>query len=239
MSHDPIKPPTRSTWAKAVQEANVSIGTDPVPPVLHASRRRPDLWNTWLDVLEDLRVGGDGDEATDRLEEALRDPIRSEALVGALQTHEVLEGDPVAAYREREGIADKRNDRTRLKDVRKALAKLPDDYMAGMIPDLIAAALAVEDRPDAPQGHQVGRAARKAARALADLRALVVQAEEAAPMARGAQPKPETQARERLFRSVRRALNCPDDAAFAETCRVLWDVLTGAEELPDYKPSDR
>ncbi len=238
MSGKRPEPPAEGAWTRSIAEVNAetearaeAAGVEAVrgAPVPHAAHLHPDLWQTWQDVLDRL----DGD-AAERLRDTLSDPLSAEALVGAVATWEILDDDPVAVYRAREGIEDRRFDRTRLRDVREALDKLPDYYMAGMIPDLFAAALAVESRPDAPQGHEVRQAARKAASALADLRALVVQAEAAAPKARGGQPKAETQARERLFDNVRRALDCPDDAAFEETRRALWEALTGEEELPDY-----
>ncbi|KZY30751.1 hypothetical protein A3731_24665 [Roseovarius sp. HI0049] len=210
----------RSAVAKAKEALRRALPR----PLPHAGRRRPDLWATWIDVLNEM--GGSA-----RLAAALRDPVRSEALIGAFERWEFFEGDPVAAYREHHGIEDKRNARTCFKYARKKLDKLPDEYMAALITELTAAALEVEDREGAPQGHEVGRAARKAARALADLRALVVQAEEAAPPALGGQPQAKTQARLRLFADIRGALECDDDTEFIEA---VWYILTGAEELPEY-----
>lgn len=240
MSGKRPKPPEEGAWTRAIAEVNAeaearaeAAGVEPVRggDVAHPGRRRPDLWETFWDVLDML----DGDAAK-RLEAALSDPMASEALVEALETWEIREGDPVATYRQRHGDADRRTAKTRLKDIGKRLDHLD---IEDMIPRLVAAALAVEGRPGAPQGAHVGRAARKAARALADLRALVVQAEAAAPKARGGQPQAETQARERLFDDVRRALGCKDDAVFNVICQALWEALTGAEELPDYQRNDR
>ncbi|WP_422028480.1 hypothetical protein [Roseovarius sp.] len=211
-----------------------SIWDTEIPGMQHAGERRPDLWRTLHDVLSEL----DG-EAASRVERAMRDPLASEGLVAAMEVWEIREGDPVTIFRERYDDADNRTAKTRLKDIRKRLDRLPEEYMTAMIPRLIAAALEVEDRPGAPIGDKVGRAARDAARALAKLRELVVQAEEAAPPARGGQLMAETQARLRLFDSVRRTLECEDDAVFKVIKQALWETITGAEELPDYKRNDR
>jgi hypothetical protein len=231
VSRDRIDPPSFSTWDKAVQKANAEtaaraeeMGVEPMRGklVAHAGVRRPDLWQTLLDVLGDL----DG-EAAERLAEALRDPARAEALVGALEVWETLDGDPVAEYRARHGIGDGKAVRVRLRAVREALDRLPDDYMATLIHDLTAAALEVEGRPGAPQGHEVGRAARKAARALADLRALVDRAEAAAPKAKARQPSRAKAARLGLAADLCRALGGHIDTAFWQAFDAVWWALDG------------
>lgn len=239
MSGKRREPPAEGAWTRAIADMNAETegraSEAAVEPVRggnapHAGRRRPDLWETWLDVLDML-----DDDAAKRLDAALSDRWASEELVGAIETWEIREGDPLSTYRQRHGDADIRTAKTRLKEIRKRLDHLD---MEDMPPRLVAAALAVEDRTGAPIADKVGWAARDAARALTKLRGLVVQAEEAAPP-RGGQPKAETQAREHLFDAVRRALDCPKDPAFTETLRALWEALTGAEELPDYKRNDR
>lgn len=156
MSGKRPEPPRKGVWTRAIEDINAetearaaAAGAEPVRGggAPHAGH------------------GLEGDAAK-RLDAALRAPLTGESLVAALEAWEIREGDPVAAYRAREGIADRRADRTRLRDVRKMLDRLPDDYMTETIPDLIAVALAVEGCPGAPQGHEVGRVARKAARPL-------------------------------------------------------------------------
>lgn len=213
----------------AVAKAKEALRRALPKPVRHAGVRRRDLWQTWLDVLAEI----DG-KAADRLEAAMRHPMRSEALVGALQTWEATD-NALADARARldippEAVA------VRLREAREGL---PDDATLGhLIISLSLDGAQIDALPGAPHDELRQKdlldAAHEYARAARSLRDAISRAEVAAPAAKGRQPDLATAARLRLAVDLCRALGGADDAPFWQVFGAVWRMLVGDDpDRPD------
>lgn len=247
MSKAPIRPP-RSIWADPIERLNTEVrlyaqaeGKTVVDggDVRHAGERRPDLWNTWLDVLAQLKktaAPNGKDEfrlAANRLEAALRDRVASEALVGMLIRWEHMDDDPFNLSREKYGIPLGKAVAVRLREASRKLDRLPNDELLKLIADLTLSGHEISNCPDAPDGQELGKAGREAYQAMRRLRMLVARAIVAAPKAKGRQPKVEKRARLGLAEDLLKEIGGEPDEVFWALFGTLWEMLTGEKSPPD------
>lgn len=226
MTRKPPNPPEEGVWTRAIASVNAetearaeAAGVAPVggAGVPHAGRQHPDLWAKLVGLLDDL----DG-EAAARLDAALRDPLASEELVGALEAWKATNG-ALATARDHYGIKQGAV-ATRLRETREGV---PDETaLADLIAGLALDGAEIEGQPGAPRAHELSDAAREYAAAARRLRAALARAEKAAPRAKARQPDPAKPARHRLAADLCRALGGEIDGANAAVFAAVWRNVT-------------